>query len=174
MDRLWRLDGPHRDPWDHPDDQTPLVDEKRQTVSWSRWTGLSEDDRNRLKWRGIGVRLPQDISIDEFGPSATAFELVVVLIDAFEDGRHFSLVRQLRDRFEYQGTVRASGGLLPDQLEQARRCGYDEFEVSDSFKDQDIRAALARYQSYYQPDVHGRSRIRAARQTGAGHTPTSG
>lgn len=164
MGRQWRLDGPVSDSWSHPDDEEDLVAGQSQTVTWSRWTGLPEDERNRLKWQGIGVRVPQDISIEEFGSSATAFEIIVVRIEAFEDGRHFSLVRQLRDRFAYQGTIRASGSLLPDQLEQARRCGYDEFELAGTHHAQDITDALARYTAYYQPDVTGRSRIRAARR----------
>lgn len=167
MGRLWRLDGPHEDLWRHREDGVALTDEGFQTVTWSRWTALPDSSRNALKWRGVGVRVAQDLDIEELGPVATAFELIVVHISAFEDGRHFSLVRQLREGFAYEGIVRAAGDLIPDQLIQAHRCGYDEFVLSDCFRERDVTDAFARYSHFYQPDARGRSLIRAARQSTA-------
>jgi uncharacterized protein (DUF934 family) len=46
----------------------------------------------------------------------------------------------LRERFAYNGEIRALGDVLRDQLFLLRRCGFDAFAVR---QDKDIEAALA-------------------------------
>lgn len=47
----------------------------------------------------------------------------------FRDGRSFSTAALLRDRFDWQGEVRAIGDVLIDQLLQGARVGFDAFEL---------------------------------------------
>ena len=47
----------------------------------------------------------------------------------FRDGRSFSTAALLRDRFQWQGEVRAIGDVLIDQLLQGARVGFDAFEL---------------------------------------------
>ena len=47
----------------------------------------------------------------------------------FRDGRSFSTAALLRNRFEWQGEVRAIGDVLIDQLLQGARVGFDAFEL---------------------------------------------
>ena len=47
----------------------------------------------------------------------------------FRDGRSFSTAALLRDRFQWQGEVRAIGDVLIDQLLQGARLGFDAFEL---------------------------------------------
>ena len=47
----------------------------------------------------------------------------------FRDGRSFSTATLLRDRFEWQGELRAIGDVLIDQLLQGARVGFDSFEL---------------------------------------------
>lgn len=49
---------------------------------------------------------------------------------SFADGRGFTLARHLRAR-GYAGRLRASGHVIADQYAMARRCGFDEVEISD-------------------------------------------
>ena len=45
----------------------------------------------------------------------------------FRDGRSFSTAALLRDRFQWQGEIRAIGDVLIDQLLQGARVGFDAF-----------------------------------------------
>jgi uncharacterized protein (DUF934 family) len=47
----------------------------------------------------------------------------------FRDGRSFSTAALLRDRFDWEGEVRAIGDVLIDQLLQGARVGFDSFEL---------------------------------------------
>ena len=44
---------------------------------------------------------------------------------AFTDGRGFSWAQQLRQRYGYSGSLRATGPLLPDQQQMLEQCGFD-------------------------------------------------
>lgn len=54
----------------------------------------------------------------------------------FRDGRSFSTAALLRDRFSWEGEIRAIGDVLIDQLLQGARVGFDAFELrSDQHQD---------------------------------------
>lgn len=56
--------------------------------------------------------------------------LIRVAFPAFNDGRGFTLARRLRF-LGYTGRLRAHGHVIADQYTMARRCGFDEVEISD-------------------------------------------
>lgn len=60
----------------------------------------------------------------------------------FRDGRSFSTAALLRDRFAWQGEVRAIGDVLIDQLLQGARVGFDSFELR---ADQSLEIALKQF-----------------------------
>ena len=60
----------------------------------------------------------------------------------FRDGRSFSTAALLRDRFGWQGEVRAIGDVLIDQLLQGARVGFDAFELRP---DQDLAVGLQQF-----------------------------
>lgn len=53
--------------------------------------------------------------------------LIAVNFPRFVDGRGYSIARLLRERFGYQGELRAIGDVLLDQLQFMKRCGFDSF-----------------------------------------------
>ncbi|MFV0383421.1 DUF934 domain-containing protein [Paracoccus sp. (in: a-proteobacteria)] len=55
-------------------------------------------------------------------------DLVAIEFPAFGDGRGFSLARRLR-ALGFDGTLRATGGLIADQYAMARRVGFDEVQI---------------------------------------------
>ena len=57
---------------------------------------------------------------------------VVLPFPAFNDGRAYSIARQLRD-IGYRGEIRATGNVLPDQLQFMRQVGFDSFDVTERF-----------------------------------------
>lgn len=67
------------------------------------------------------------------------FSMIALDFPAFKDGRSYSHARLLRERYGYQGELRAIGDVLRDQLFFMQRCGIDSYEVR---KDKDIEDAL--------------------------------
>jgi uncharacterized protein (DUF934 family) len=63
-------------------------------------------------------------------PHLGRIALIRVAFPAFNDGRGFTLGRRLR-MMGYTGRLRAKGHVLADQYAMARRCGFDEVEISD-------------------------------------------
>lgn len=55
---------------------------------------------------------------------------ISVVFDVYGDGRGFSLARDLRDIFGFQGHLRAEGPMLPDQQIYLAECGFDTLEVT--------------------------------------------
>lgn len=72
---------------------------------------------------------------------------------AFADGRGFSHARLLRERFDYQGDVRALGHFIPDQLGYLLRVGFSSFQFAEEVN---LEKALALHKPFsiaYQSDV---------------------
>lgn len=72
-------------------------------------------------------------------------ELVAINFPVFADGRGFSFARVIRDRYGFEGEVRAIGDVARDQLFYMLRCGFDAFSLRD---DQDIEVALRAFDDF--------------------------
>jgi len=84
------------------------------------------------------------------GPEAIADDLarlplVAVQFPKFTDGRGYSTARLLRERYDYQGEVRAIGDVLVDQLFFMARCGFDAYALR---ADKSLESALARFETF--------------------------
>ena len=71
--------------------------------------------------------------------------LIAVNFPRFVDGRGYSIARLLRERFGYEGELRAIGDVLLDQLQFMKRCGFDSFLLR---ADKDASEA-ARYLDFF-------------------------
>ena len=83
-------------------------------------------------------------------PAAVAGHLslaarVEINFPKFGDGRGFSLARLLRERYRYQGELRAVGDVFRDQLFYMESCGFDAFELRDG---EDASAALPWFDTF--------------------------
>ncbi|MCA0432433.1 MAG: DUF934 domain-containing protein [Proteobacteria bacterium] len=118
------------DQWSHLADEDALPDSAAITVSLAR---LQKEWDTLAKHPGqFGVRLPNTVREAELAPFLPRLALVIVTFPAFNDGRSYSIARQLRLE-GYQGEIRAAGNVLPDQLQFMRQVGIDSFDVSDRF-----------------------------------------
>ena len=88
----------------------------------------------------IGVWLQNDVDIAEIADDISKLPLIAIEFPVFMDGRGFSLARLLRERYHYQGEIRAIGHPIRDQLCYLKRCGFNAFSFID--KDIDLNAAL--------------------------------
>lgn len=64
--------------------------------------------------------------------------MIAINFPKFSDGRGYSSARLLRERFGYQGELRAIGDVLLDQLQFMKRCGFDSYALRP---DKDIAKA---------------------------------
>jgi uncharacterized protein (DUF934 family) len=85
-----------------------------------------------------GVWLESDQNPEDLEPYIDQLALIAINFPKFVDGRGYSYARILRDRFNYQGELRAIGDILHDQLFYLKRCGFDSFAVRE---DKDIEVA---------------------------------
>ena len=153
---------PIADGWHHLEDGDPLPDAGAITVSWARWT--NERDLIKRPVGELGVRIPNTVPTAEIGADAAKFGLIAVAFPSFSDGRAFSQARVLRDRYGFTGEIRATGGVLRDQLQFMQRCGIDAFEVPERALDEDWFAALDEFDLFYQPAEDNRPWIARQRQ----------
>lgn len=79
-----------------------------------------------------GLCLNLDVTDDPEGTAGFFDQIFCIRIpfDSFADGRGFSIAARLRS-LGFRGRLRAVGHVLSDQYKHARRCGFDEVEISD-------------------------------------------
>ena len=77
-----------------------------------------------------GLELSVDEDIEYLLDAIATIDLIKIPFAGFADGRGFSQAKQLR-LAGFKGILRASGHILADQYRHARRCGFDEVEISD-------------------------------------------
>jgi uncharacterized protein (DUF934 family) len=103
-----------------------------------------------------GLIWPNDRPVAELAPHLDKLALVALVFPKFRDGRAFSQARLLRERYGYEGELRATGQVLRDQFLFMLRAGFDSFEVT---KDADATAfadSIRSYDVFYQPTGDGR------------------
>jgi len=114
------------------------ISSKNITVSLSRWK--SEKAKLTEHQGTIGVRVSPADNIEDIADDLTLISLIAVELPAFTDGRAFSHTRLLRDRYNYQGEIRAIGSYMPDQVFYLTRVGVNAFEFD---KADDLNVALS-------------------------------
>jgi uncharacterized protein (DUF934 family) len=74
----------------------------------------------------------------------------------FRDGRAYSYARLLRERYGFEGEIRAVGDVLMEQLMFMLRVGFDAFEISEQNPLEAYRTAVGEFSVWYQPTGDGR------------------
>lgn len=87
--------------------------------------GFHADD-----FTGEALDIASDTRPDALPRDFAGVELIRIAFPSFSDGRGFTLARHLRG-LGYTGRLRAAGHVIADQYAMARRCGFDEVEISD-------------------------------------------
>lgn len=79
--------------------------------------------------------------------------LIAIDFPAFTDGRGYSHARLLRERYGYQGELRAIGDVLRDQLSYMAQVGFDAFVIRADRDAASALAGLADFSEQYQATV---------------------
>ena len=73
----------------------------------------------------------------------------------FTDGRGYSVAKLIRERYRFEGELRAIGDVTVDQLSYLNSCGFTSFALRDdqglSVAPAALKAFGGRYQSNYSP-----------------------
>lgn len=106
--------------------------------------------KTELQARGtpVGVWLAAGEGPEAIAADLAALPVIGVHFPKFVDGRGYSTARLLRERFDYQGEIRALGDVLHDQLFLMARCGFDAFALKDG---KDIAKAVAAFETFKNP-----------------------
>lgn len=151
------------DVWTFVDDEAALP-EGDVVVSLTRWK--NERDQLVSRAENIGILLQSDENPEEIASDIEVFQLIALNYPAFTDGRAYSYARLLRERYGYEGELRATGNVLRDQVFLMHRCGFDSFEI----KAEDEKAlqiwldAQKEMTNFYQPTGDGRKTVSSLRQ----------
>ncbi len=112
------------DSWRHIADEDNLGDGDI-TLSLTRWQQHKQD---LLNHNGkLGVRISPGDSVADIADDLATLQLIELDFPDFADGRLFSQAWLLRNRYGYQGEIRATGHYMPDQVFYLSRVGVDTF-----------------------------------------------
>jgi uncharacterized protein (DUF934 family) len=97
------------------------------------------------------VQLEPADAVETLAPYVARLTLVVVHFPKDGEGRGFTQGQLLRQRYGYQGELRAAGAFKRDYLFFLARCGFDAFDLHVAEK---LEAALVAFNTFsvsYQP-----------------------
>lgn len=157
--------------WSHLPDDAPLT-AGDVTVSLSRRLG-GADDFDGHDGR-IGIRLQPGDNVEDVAPFVDGLALIAIEFDKFTEGRGYSQAYLLRERYGFEGELRAIGARR-DHVMYMERCGINAFEPASPDTAEDLMQGFDEIDVRYQPS-HDRVPLifrRRARRTPDNLTETS-
>lgn len=118
------------------------------TQGFRDWEGVTSSSYSADA--GYGLDLPNTAEAPQVLPYFDQVALIRIEFPSSADGRGFTIARHLR-LIGYTGRLRAYGHILADQYAMARRCGFDEVEISDALAERQPTEqwlARAKWQSH--------------------------
>jgi uncharacterized protein (DUF934 family) len=101
------------------------------TISASQWYRLRQQGENDDLDSGVMV-VGADSPLEFLAGPLNHLRRIVVTSADFNDGRFFSIGRQIRLR-GYRGRLTVVGNVLSDQYTALRSCGFDDALILDNF-----------------------------------------
>jgi uncharacterized protein (DUF934 family) len=109
---------------------------------------------DKAKWLGgaqrLGVVLSPAHKVEQLAPDLARFQLIGAEFSGPSEGRGYTQGRLLRERYRWNGELRATGYVRRDQLFFMARCGFNSFELPDSEIDS-AGSAFSTFSAEYQP-----------------------
>ena len=129
---------------------TPIANDGPVPVPLAEWL------ENRS---ATAVALANTDDVTSLQPQLAGLALITLHFPKFSDGRAYSQARILRERLGYRGELRATGGVLQDQLPFLLRCGFDSFESEQKGFGEALLRARTLFSVVYQPTEDGRPTV---------------
>jgi uncharacterized protein (DUF934 family) len=112
----------------------PLLDQNGWTAERFQVVAYEDFDAAlaaKTPGQKLGVRVPNHVHPRELAPIQDRVDLIAISFPKHSDGRGFSLGRMLRQQ-GFEGILRATGHILPDQFGFALHDGFDEVEIDEA------------------------------------------
>ncbi|MEY2633775.1 MAG: hypothetical protein RIR00_2429 [Pseudomonadota bacterium] len=157
MSRIIRNAAVVADPWQvfspeaDSDLQTLPLPTGPQLLPLPVWQARREEILARGEAFGLWLAPADDPA--EIAADLGLFALIAVNFPKFADGRGYSTARLLRQRYGYQGELRAIGDVLHDQLHYLRRVGFDSFALKEGKDPATALPGLTVFSEAYQTAV---------------------
>ncbi len=100
-----------------------------------------------------GIWLASDELPEQIEGDWLHLPLVAVDFPLFADGRGFSIGRLLRQRYHFEGELRAVGSPIRDQLSYLIRCGFNAIQLAEHYDPAEALASLKDFSEFYQTAV---------------------
>ncbi len=115
----------------------------------------SEGKRLIAEGRKIGVRIEPNEQVEDIAAELPDIAVVALAFPKFLQGQPYSSARILRERYRYEGELRAVGDVLREQAGFMIRCGIDAFEPADGSSPADWSHVAHRFRHVYQRAADG-------------------
>jgi uncharacterized protein (DUF934 family) len=133
----------------HVTDEDAVPEAGDVIVSLARFQAEGED-LLASNSRRVGVRIESDQEVEVLAYDLPRIAVVALAFPKYRDGRAYTSARLLRERFKYEGQVRAVGDVLQEQAGFMVRCGFDAFEPADGATPEAWTKAASRFRHVYQ------------------------
>jgi uncharacterized protein (DUF934 family) len=117
-------------------------------ITFDEWQ--REPDTWIARGSRLGVVLSAAHKVEQLAPDLARFALIAAEFSSLSEGRGYTQARLLRERWNFQGELRATGHVRRDQLFFMARCGFNSFELPDTDID-DAYTAFTTFSAAYQP-----------------------
>ena len=124
----------------------PSFQFSENTVSLDEWNDF-DDAAKRHRFVSRVLVVASNSRVENLAGEFSRFDRIVVTSSDFNDGRIFSIGRQLR-LLEFAGRLTVVGDILPDQFSALISCGFDDVlsldnDTIDAAVDLDQTSSLA-------------------------------
>ena len=96
-------------------------------IAEAQWYELVSSDENHEFTTGV-LSVATDSTLEFLAGPLNLVERIVIMSDDFNDGRIFSIGRQIRQH-GYRRRLTLAGDILPDQYTALHSCGFDDVVI---------------------------------------------
>ena len=135
------------------DGQALPPDEPGWVVPLDTWLGAQ--DALRARSHPVAVQISPDDDVARLAGESGAVDprgiaFIAVSFPVYTDGRCYSQAQLLRQRYGWQGELRAVGDVMIDTIHYQARCGFDSFLVKPGHDPHRALAAFGTFTQHYQ------------------------
>ena len=113
---------------------------------------MAERDALAARNAPLGVLLQPADRLETIEADLPRLPLLALAFPKFGDGRAFSLARLARERYGFEGELRAVGDILFDRIAYMQRCGFDSLDITNEPTIAELRAGhVPLSHQHYQP-----------------------
>lgn len=139
-----------QDAWTVVEDGQEIPEQGNVVVSPTRAQSLDIGREGR-----IGLLFRPDDEAEAHADLVRRAPFIAVDFPKFTDGRGYSTASVLRGRMGYEGPLRATGDVLPDQVFYLARVGFDQLELRSDKSAHTAIEALSAFSVRYQASTDG-------------------